>query len=83
MKSAYKSALERLAQIRKNNTDETSRRRNAVYVRVPRIAEIERELMRAGSELAQCVLSRNDNFEYIKNKITALQNERDHLLIQK
>jgi len=82
MKSAYGLALEKLAQMRKNNIDETSRRRNAVYSRLPRIAEIERQLMDSGAALARCILSHNSNFENIKQRITALQTERDNLLIQ-
>ena len=82
MKSAYSAALERLEQIRKNNSDETLNRRRAVYSRLPRVAEIEQELMNAGTELARCVLNHNANFEHIKEKITALQTERDNLLTQ-
>jgi DNA replication protein DnaC len=82
MKSAYTEALARLAQIRQYNIEETSRRRDAVYCRLPRVAEIGQELMNAGAELARCILSRNSNFEHIKEKVTALQNERDNLLTQ-
>jgi len=82
MKSAYKLALERLAQTRKNNTDENANRRAAVYSRVPRVREIERELMESGADLARCVLRRDNDFEHIKQRITALQAERDSLLTQ-
>jgi len=82
MKSAYKLALEKLAQTRKSNIDETSRRRNAAYSRLPRLAQIERELMDAGAALARCILAHNNDFAHIKERVATLQAERDNLLTQ-
>ena len=82
MKSAYSTALERLEQIRKYNNNETLRQRHEVYSRLPRVLDIERELMNAGTDLARCVLNHNANFNPIKETITALQTERDDLLTQ-
>jgi len=82
MKSSYGLALEKLSQIRKNNVEESARRRREVHSCVPRIAKIENELMDCGAELARCILNRNNDFSHIKEQIIRLQAERDNLLEQ-
>ena len=81
MKTAYAAAMEQLKGLREENKRRTAENRGMVYVKAPRVMEIERELMREGVELARCVISKEISFESVKERIQSLQKEKKRLLL--
>ncbi len=82
MESAYTLANKELEEIRQRNKETQNIRRNEALLKVPRLGDIENNLMKQGTRLLSCVLNRCDEFEDIKNDIKALQKEKSELLVK-
>ncbi len=80
MESAYVLANRELEEIRTANREEEALRRANAISKAPRLAEIEVELMKCGTQLLECVLNKRSNFEEIKNCIRRLQSEKTSVL---
>jgi len=81
-KTAYGITVKKLAQIRQDNQAEQKRRRDEVYGKAPKIADIEQKLRENGAALSRCVLTRKNNFENIKRNIQLLNAEKANTLRQ-
>lgn len=82
MESAYTLAAKELEEIRNENRQIQNYRQREIADKIPRLAEIEGELMQLGTMLLKTVLNKGTNFESIKKKIQALQSEKEKLLIK-
>lgn len=80
MESAYVLANREMDKIRAENKEKQRLRHSEVLHRAPRLADIEREMSRCGTQLLNCVLYRNNDFEEIKSNIKRLQSEKSLLL---
>lgn len=82
MESAYTLANKELEEIRQRNKETQNIRRNEALLKVPRLGDIENNLMKQGTRLLNCVLKQCENFEEIKKDIKALQKEKTELLLK-
>ena len=82
MESAYTLANKELEEIRQRNKETQNIRRNEALLKVPRLGEIENNLMKQGTRLLNCVLKQCENFEEIKKDIKDLQKEKTKLLLK-
>lgn len=80
MESAYTLALSELEEKRAENRKIQQYRRNEVLLKVPEIAEIETDLMKAGTALLRTVLDKSESFDTVKSRIEALQAKKALLL---
>lgn len=80
MESCYTLALAELEEIRRKNKAAEELRRKEVILKLPEIEKIEKELMKCGTALLQCVLDKNKNFESIKESIKSLQAKKIEIL---
>ena len=80
MESCYSLALGELEEIKRKNKSKEELRRKEVISKLPEIQNIEKELMKGGTALLQCVLDKKNNFETIKENIRALQKKKLALL---
>ena len=80
MESAYVLASKELEELRHENRQIMDYRKREVTDVVPRIAEIDIELMQSGTALLKTVLNKGASFEEVKSRIQALQAEKVSLL---
>lgn len=80
MESAYVLANRELEEIKAANKEEEASRRTNAISKAPRIAEIDAELIKCGTQLLECVLKKRSNFEEIKSCIRRLQSEKISVL---
>lgn len=80
MESAYVLANRELEEIRSKNKETQASKRADAISKAPRLAEIEIELAKCGTQLLDCVLNKRSNFEEIKDHIRALQSEKISVL---
>lgn len=76
MESAYTLANRELEEIRRENREKQSLRRCEVQLKAPEITDIESNLMKQGTRLLNCVLSRSGDFDDIKKTIQTLQADK-------
>ncbi len=80
MESAYVLASRELEEIRNENRRIVEYRKMETGKIVPRIPEIDIELMKAGTELLKTVLDKSKSFDEVKKNIEKLQTEKVKLL---
>ncbi len=80
MESAYVLAMKELEELRRENQSILQYRKQQLGEVTPRIAEIERELMREGTALLKTVLNKSEDFSAVKERIQRLQAEKIDIL---
>ena len=80
MESAYVLAVKELEEIRSENKRILEYRKMETGSAIPRIPEIDAELMKAGTALLKTVLDKSQSFDAVKTNIEKLQAEKVKLL---
>lgn len=85
-KEIYEAAAERLAERRRRAEDENELQKKRIYLKIPRLLEIERELAMTGIRIAKEILANPSQavsrMEWLKKRNLSLQAERAELLTE-
>ncbi len=82
MESAHVLAMRELEEIRNENRQIMSFRRQEVACATSKIAKIEAELMKSGTALLRTILDKTTDFDTVKERIKALQEEKSQILVK-